>query len=264
MSLPRGTWQQRRLVDQMTDAYVDWREACVEVSIAYLAWTSAPIGQAGQTFAAYTAALDAEQYACSRYEGLVRRVGLELKTRREPAMSIARSVERDDNRSRAAGGGGGRSTAKGTERMQGDLEVRHHRGMSMARRIGVYLGVALAVTSALAGGAVAAERTAATLRGPAQLHVLQKLTFRAWALPAGTFALRIEGPPGGAVCAATLAGARHAHGTEQFHGSVPDTLHCVRGARRFTAPMHAGRYRAVVRDRAGTGKIAASAPLRII
>ena len=105
---------------------------------------------------------------------------------------------------------------------------------------------------------------AATLAGPAQLRVLQKLTYRATGLPPGDYALIIERRPRGARCIAHLAAHRHAAGTERFYGSLPDTLNCVRGTRRFTTPMHPGEYRVVVRgDRSGDRTVV-SRPVRVI
>jgi len=110
----------------------------------------------------------------------------------------------------------------------------------------------------------ASPAVAATLSGPTKLHVLQKLTYRATGLPPGDYALIIERDARGARCIAHLAAQRHAAGTERFFGSLPDTLHCVRGTRHFTTPVHPGAYRVLVRgDRSGA-RTAASRAVRVV
>jgi hypothetical protein len=122
------------------------------------------------------------------------------------------------------------------------------------------IGWIAAVILAVAAGPAAA----ATLSGPAQLRVLQKLTYRATGLPPGRYALIIERNPRGARCVAHLAAQRQAAGTERFHGSLPDTLHCVRGTRRLTAAMHPGTYRVRVRGDRSDDRAVASRSVRVI
>ena len=62
---------EKRLADDMTNAYVDWREERAAVSLAYDAWTSAPTADAAVAFAVYRAALDREERAAEVYGGLV-------------------------------------------------------------------------------------------------------------------------------------------------------------------------------------------------
>jgi hypothetical protein len=66
---------QKRLVDKLVEAFVDWREACARVDDAYRACASetGPCGRVA--FGLYTAALDAEEQAAEVYAGLVRRAG---------------------------------------------------------------------------------------------------------------------------------------------------------------------------------------------
>jgi hypothetical protein len=64
---------QRRLVNRLTDAYVSWREACLQVSDAYRSWASDAGGDAASAFMRYMAALDQEERAAEVYAGLVRR-----------------------------------------------------------------------------------------------------------------------------------------------------------------------------------------------
>jgi hypothetical protein len=64
---------QERLVDQLVEAYVGWREACARVDDAYRFWAtdSGPSGRVA--FGLYVAALDAEERSAEVYAGLVRR-----------------------------------------------------------------------------------------------------------------------------------------------------------------------------------------------
>jgi hypothetical protein len=110
----------------------------------------------------------------------------------------------------------------------------------------------------------AAPAAAATLSGPTQLRVLQKVTYRATGLPRGDYALIIQRDSYGTRCIAHLAAHRRAAGTERFYGSLPDGLECVRGTRHFTAPVRPGAYRVLVRgDRSGDRAVA-SRSVRVI
>jgi anti-sigma-K factor RskA len=62
---------EKRLADDMTDAYVDWREERAAVWLAYDGWTSAPASDAAVAFAVYRAALDREERAAEVYGRLV-------------------------------------------------------------------------------------------------------------------------------------------------------------------------------------------------
>jgi hypothetical protein len=57
------------------DAYVAWREECVAVRTAYLAWRRARAAEAALAFDAYEAALDREEVAAEAYRARMRRVG---------------------------------------------------------------------------------------------------------------------------------------------------------------------------------------------
>jgi hypothetical protein len=61
----------RRIVDEMVDAYVDWREECLAVDEAYECWRRGPRAEATFAFAAYHAALDYEERAAERYAELL-------------------------------------------------------------------------------------------------------------------------------------------------------------------------------------------------
>jgi hypothetical protein len=112
--------------------------------------------------------------------------------------------------------------------------------------------------------AAAAPALAATLSGPTQLHVLQKVTYKATGLPSGTYALVIERHPRGASCVAYLSGRRTASGTETFYGSLPDGMQCVRDGHRFMTGVPPGAYRVHVRANAGKGHAVASRSVRVV
>ena len=61
----------KQLLDAAIDAYVDWREECVEVWDAYERWAHAPNIDAAGAFAAYGAALDREESASRAYAELL-------------------------------------------------------------------------------------------------------------------------------------------------------------------------------------------------
>lgn len=66
---------QKRLVDNMIEAYVTWRDACLLVGNTYDSWTGESGTGAKAAFGRYVAALDREEQAAELYAGLVRRVG---------------------------------------------------------------------------------------------------------------------------------------------------------------------------------------------
>jgi hypothetical protein len=66
---------QKRLVDRMIEAYVDWAEASRLVNDAYRFWQSNAGCRSVGAFSRYSAALDQEERAAETYAGLVRRVG---------------------------------------------------------------------------------------------------------------------------------------------------------------------------------------------
>lgn len=65
--------RRQRLVDELVEAYVDWREACARVNDAYRSRVSESAPWDGGTFGLYMAALDAEEQAAEDYARLVRR-----------------------------------------------------------------------------------------------------------------------------------------------------------------------------------------------
>ena len=62
-----------QLVDELIDAYVDWRVACDQVDEAYRSWALEASSAGDVAFGLYMAALDAEEDAAARYAAHVRR-----------------------------------------------------------------------------------------------------------------------------------------------------------------------------------------------
>jgi hypothetical protein len=78
---PLRRWRKRRDIrERAIDAYVAWREECVAVRSAYLAWRRARAAEAALAFDAYEAALDREEAAAEVYAALMRRVGHLVET----------------------------------------------------------------------------------------------------------------------------------------------------------------------------------------
>jgi hypothetical protein len=63
-----------RLVDDVIERYVCWREACAGVDAAYAAWHVARRGERRLAGAAYVAALDREEHAALVYSQMIERV----------------------------------------------------------------------------------------------------------------------------------------------------------------------------------------------
>jgi hypothetical protein len=80
-----NTRSQDRLVDELVDAYVGWRDACAMVDDAYRAWTLEADPGKGVGFWLYMAALDAEELAADAYAALVRRTYEQLWGKGPPA-----------------------------------------------------------------------------------------------------------------------------------------------------------------------------------
>lgn len=70
----------KRLLDEMVDAYVDWREERATVWDAYERWTSAALPDSPLAFAAYCAALDREERAAHVYAELMTRAFVAVRT----------------------------------------------------------------------------------------------------------------------------------------------------------------------------------------
>ena len=78
-----NTLRRERLVDELVEAYIDWRETCVRVNDAYRAWAGKTGPRGRVAFELYAVALDAEQRAAEVYAGLVRRAD-EVPWREDP------------------------------------------------------------------------------------------------------------------------------------------------------------------------------------
>jgi hypothetical protein len=63
---------ERRVGDALIDLYVEWREECSSVELAYERWREASKDDREAAFAAYNAALDREERASDIYAALIR------------------------------------------------------------------------------------------------------------------------------------------------------------------------------------------------
>jgi hypothetical protein len=57
------TATRKRLVDQVIESYVEWREECATVEATYRCWSKAPATEYAISFASCNAALDREESA---------------------------------------------------------------------------------------------------------------------------------------------------------------------------------------------------------
>ena len=72
------------VIDDVMDAYVEWREECAAVEYAYLRWTIAPPTDGALAFAAYVAAVDREDRASTAYAEVIQRAAA-MRERVPPA-----------------------------------------------------------------------------------------------------------------------------------------------------------------------------------
>jgi hypothetical protein len=77
----------KRVVDRLIEAYVSWREACLQVSDAYCSWAS-ETGRGTVAFERYAAALDREERAAEVYAALVRSAGQLAWSRHDPSEPL--------------------------------------------------------------------------------------------------------------------------------------------------------------------------------
>jgi hypothetical protein len=59
------------LIDDIMDAYLEWRQQSAAVTAAYAHWQGAATSHAASAFGAYTAALDREELASNSYARLL-------------------------------------------------------------------------------------------------------------------------------------------------------------------------------------------------
>jgi hypothetical protein len=64
----------RRVVDELLERYVCWREECITVKQSYEGWSAADRGEGALAYAAYVAALDREEHAARSYAHHLERV----------------------------------------------------------------------------------------------------------------------------------------------------------------------------------------------
>jgi hypothetical protein len=77
--------EQNQAVDEVVDAYVDWRQECITVWEAYQRWRSAARDDGALAFRAYLAALDREERAAEVYGRVLG--ALEARLRAAPATA---------------------------------------------------------------------------------------------------------------------------------------------------------------------------------
>jgi hypothetical protein len=71
------------------DAYVEWRNQCSAVWVAYSQWVDAGASDGELRYRAYAVALDQEERASEVYAGLIRRVGDLVAGDSEPVAGLA-------------------------------------------------------------------------------------------------------------------------------------------------------------------------------
>jgi hypothetical protein len=80
--------RKKRLLDRLFEAYISWREACLQVSDAYGSWASETGIAATVAFGWYMAALDREESAAEVYVCLVRRASQLVSSKHDPAEPL--------------------------------------------------------------------------------------------------------------------------------------------------------------------------------
>jgi hypothetical protein len=88
----------KRLVDDAMDAYVEWREECLGLVLAYRRWSDASSADSELAFAAYHAAVDREERAAAAYRDAIGRLvranprSVPILAARRPAARVAAIV----------------------------------------------------------------------------------------------------------------------------------------------------------------------------
>ncbi len=82
------TLTRERLVGELVEAYVEWREACGRVDDAYRSWANERARGDRLAFGLYMAALDAEELAAEVYAGLVGRADKLSRSEEPPAEGL--------------------------------------------------------------------------------------------------------------------------------------------------------------------------------
>jgi len=84
-----NTLRRARLLDDLVEAYVEWRETCARVHDAYRFWASETPRGGRLAFGLYMAALDAEEQAAGVYSGLVSRADKLSWSEDPPSVRLA-------------------------------------------------------------------------------------------------------------------------------------------------------------------------------
>jgi hypothetical protein len=85
-----------KLIDNVMDAYVDWRQESAQVDYAYRRWSVAESTDPDGLFDVYTAALDREELASISYAQIIRRTTVVLA--RDRRRRVAATQRRDTRR----------------------------------------------------------------------------------------------------------------------------------------------------------------------
>jgi hypothetical protein len=115
-----------KLIDDVMDAYVDWRQESADVESAYRRWSIARSTDPAGAFAAYAAALDREELASLSYAQVIRRTVLMIARdrRRRTAAGRRRARARRPTRPRRRKRSLSRRTGPRTGRARGRRSVR--------------------------------------------------------------------------------------------------------------------------------------------
>lgn len=100
-----------KLIDEVMEAYVDWRQESADVESAYQRWSLAVSSDPTGTFVAYLAALEREEFAALVYAEVMQRTArLLARERRRRALASRRRLQaRRPSRGRPRSGSRSRS-----------------------------------------------------------------------------------------------------------------------------------------------------------
>ena len=63
-----------KVIDELMDMYVEWRDSCMVLDKAYHRWSSVSASERDRAFVEYRAALDWEEHASAVYQDRFKRV----------------------------------------------------------------------------------------------------------------------------------------------------------------------------------------------
>jgi hypothetical protein len=126
------------LIDDVMDAYVDWRQESAEAEFAYRRWSVSLATDPARAFAVYAAALDREELASISYAQVIRRTAVvfERDRRRRFAVGQRRVTRRRPTRSRRRNGPRPRRAGPRARAIRGDRSVRSGGRGRSGRRAG--------------------------------------------------------------------------------------------------------------------------------